>query len=47
MFLEAYENNLLELPASLVEKISLIPGLLKECKSSNTVQNYYYGLLRW
>jgi hypothetical protein len=30
-----------------VEKLSLIPGLLKECKSSNTVQNYYYVFLRW
>ena len=47
MFLQAFENDLLELPASLVEKISLIPGLLKECKSSNTVYNYYYGFLRW
>jgi len=45
MFLQAFENDLLELPASLVEKISLIPGLLKEYKSSNTVQNYYYGFL--
>jgi len=47
MFLQAFENDLLELPASLVEKIYLIPGLLKEYKSSNTVQNYYYGFLRW
>jgi len=47
MFLQAFENDLLELPASLVEKISLIPGLLNECKSSNTVTNYYYGFLRW
>jgi hypothetical protein len=46
MFLQAFENDLLELPASLVEKLSLIPGLLKECKSSNTVQNYYYVFLR-
>ena len=45
MFLQAFENDLLELPASLVEKISLIPGLLKECNSSNTVQNYYYVFL--
>jgi hypothetical protein len=47
MFLQAFENDLLELPASLVENISLIPGLLKECNSSNTVQNYYYVFLRW
>jgi hypothetical protein len=47
MFLQAFENDLLELPASLVEKISLIPGLLKECNSSNIVQNYYYVFLRW
>ena len=47
MFLQAFENELLELPASLVEKIYLIPGLIKEYKSSNTVQNYYYGFLRW
>jgi hypothetical protein len=47
MFLQAFENDLLELPASLVEKSSLISGLLKECKSSNTVQHYYYVFLRW
>ena len=47
MFLQAFENDLLELPASLVEKIYLIPGLLKECKATNKVQNYYYGFLRW
>ena len=32
---------------SLVENIYLIDGLLMECKSSNTVQNYYYVFLRW
>jgi hypothetical protein len=45
--LQAFENDLSELPASLVEKIYVIPGLLKECKSSSTVQNYYYVFLRW
>jgi len=47
MFLQAFENDLLELPASLVEQNYLIPRLLKQCKSSNTVQNYYDVLLRW
>ena len=47
MFLQAFENDLLELPASLLEKFSFIPGLLKECKSSNTVQNYCFVFLRW
>jgi hypothetical protein len=47
LFLQAFENDLLELPASLVDNIYLIPGLLKECKSNNTVQNYYYICLRW
>ena len=39
MFLQAFENDLFELLASLVESIYLIDGLLMECKSSNTVQN--------
>ncbi|CAG2197540.1 unnamed protein product [Mytilus edulis] len=43
----AFKNDLLELPASLIEKVSLLPDLLTESKSSNTVQNYYYGFLRW
>jgi hypothetical protein len=47
MFLQAFENDLFELLASLVENIYLIDGLLMECKSSNTVQNYYYVFLRW
>ena len=47
MFLHAFENDLSELPASLVEKIYVIPGLLKEWKSSNTFHNYYYVFLRW
>ena len=47
MFLKAFENDLFELLASLVENIYLIDGLLMECKSSNTVQSYYYVFLRW
>ena len=47
MFLQAFENDLFELLASLVENIYLIDDLLMECKSSNTVQNYYYVFLRW
>ena len=47
MFLQVFENDLFELLASLVENIYLIDGLLMECKSSNTVQNYYYVFLRW
>ena len=47
MFLQAFENDLFELIASLVENIYLIDGLLMECKSSNTVQYYYYVFLRW
>ncbi|CAG2188210.1 unnamed protein product [Mytilus edulis] len=47
MFLQAFKNDLLELPASLIEKVSLLPDLLTESKASNTVQNYYYVFLRW
>ena len=47
MFVHAFENDLFELLASLVENIYLIDGLFMECKSSNTVQNYYYVFLRW
>ena len=47
MFFQAFQNDLSELPATLVEKITLLPGLLMESKSANTVQNYYYGFLRW
>lgn len=31
----------------MIEKIHLLPDLLTESKSNNTVQNYYYGFLRW
>lgn len=37
----------MELPDTLIEKIHLLPDLLTESKSNNTVQNYYYGFLRW
>ncbi|VDH90196.1 Hypothetical predicted protein [Mytilus galloprovincialis] len=44
---EAFQSDLLELPDTLIEKIHLLPDLLTESKSNNTVQNYYYGFLRW
>ncbi|XP_076105607.1 uncharacterized protein LOC143073733 [Mytilus galloprovincialis] len=47
MFLQAFQSDLLELPDTLIEKIHLLPDLLTESKSNNTVQNYYYGFLRW
>ncbi|XP_071120815.1 uncharacterized protein [Mytilus edulis] len=47
MFLQAFQSDLLELPDTLIEKIHLLPDLLTESKSDNTVQNYYYGFLRW
>ncbi|CAC5399040.1 unnamed protein product [Mytilus coruscus] len=43
----AFQSDLLELPDTLIEKIHLLPDLLTESKSNNTVQNYYYGFLRW
>ncbi|XP_071131746.1 uncharacterized protein [Mytilus edulis] len=47
MFLQALQSDLLELPDTLIEKIHLLPDLLTESKSNNTVQNYYYGFFRW
>ncbi|XP_071143533.1 uncharacterized protein [Mytilus edulis] len=47
MFLQAFQSDLLELPDTLIEKIHLLSDLLTESKSNNTVQNYYYGFLRW
>ena len=31
----------------MIEKVNDIPGILCDCKSGNTVSNYYYGFLRW
>lgn len=45
--MQAFQSDLLELPDTLIEKIHLLPDLLTESKSNNTVQNYYYGFLRW
>jgi hypothetical protein len=47
MFFQVFKDDILELPSSLIEKVNDIPGILCDCKSGNTVRNYYYGFLRW
>jgi len=47
MFFQVFKDDILELLSSLIEKVNDIPGILCECKSGNTVRNYYYGFLRW
>ena len=47
MFFQVFKDDILELPSSLIEKVNDIPRILCDCKSGNTVRNYYYGFLRW
>jgi hypothetical protein len=47
MFFQVFKDDILELPSSLIEKGNDIPGISCDCKSGNTVRNYYYGFLRW
>jgi hypothetical protein len=47
MFFQVFKDDILELLSSLIEKVNDIPGILCDCKSGNTVRNYYYGFLRW
>jgi hypothetical protein len=42
MFFQVFKDDILELPSSLIEKVNDIPGILCDCKSGNTVRNYYY-----
>ena len=46
-FFQVFKDDILKLPSTLIEKVNDIPGILCDCKSGNTVRNYYYGFLRW
>ena len=42
MFFQVFKDDIyLELASSLIEKDNDIPGVLCDCKSDNTDQNYY------
>ena len=47
MFFQVFKDDILESPSSLIENVNNISGILCDCKSGNTVRNYYYGFLRW
>ncbi|VDI73126.1 Hypothetical predicted protein [Mytilus galloprovincialis] len=40
-------NDITELPNDLDSYLAIIPDLLAQSKSDNTVKKYYYGFLRW
>jgi hypothetical protein len=47
MFFQVFKDDILEFPSSLIANVNDIPGILCDCKSGNTVRNYYCGFLRW
>ncbi|CAG2190707.1 unnamed protein product [Mytilus edulis] len=44
---KVFRNDITELPNDLDSYLAIIPDLLAQSKSDNTVKKYYYGFLRW
>ncbi|CAG2214782.1 unnamed protein product [Mytilus edulis] len=44
---QVFRNDITELPNDLDSYLAIIPDLLAQSKSDNTVKKYYYGFLRW
>ena len=45
--MQAFKNDILDLPDALAEKFILVADLVSECKSSNTVKSYFSAFKRW
>ncbi|KAK3086454.1 hypothetical protein FSP39_018665 [Pinctada imbricata] len=47
LFGRAFKDDLAELPDSLADKFVFVADLISECKSTNTVKNYYSAFKKW
>ncbi|KAK3099945.1 hypothetical protein FSP39_012245 [Pinctada imbricata] len=47
LFGRAFKDDLTELPDSLADKFVFVADLVSECKSTNTVKNYYSAFKKW
>ncbi|KAK3086108.1 hypothetical protein FSP39_013698 [Pinctada imbricata] len=47
MFLQAFKQDIMELPKALADKVDLLTELIMESRSEGTVKCYYSAFMRW
>ncbi|CAC5411397.1 unnamed protein product [Mytilus coruscus] len=47
IYAKVFNREIADLPDELLNSLNLIPDLLTESKTANTVEKYYYGFRRW